>query len=182
DERDRLIAKHYTDGTSVQFTYTPTGQPATVTDGRGTTHYVYDARDRLLSRTDPDTAVISYLYDAAGNRTAVTTPGGITRYTFDALGRQATVTDADGGVTRYTYDAAGNLVLTDLPNGTTETRSYDALNRLTFLENRSASGVISSYRYTLAATGRRDAVVEDTGRRVDYTYDDLDRLTEERIT
>src|SRR5262249_9531772 len=153
------------------------GQRATVTDGRGTTHYAYDARDRLLSRTDPDGTVISYLYDVAGNRTAVTTPAGITTYTFDALGRQASVTDPDGGVTRYTYDAAGNLVRTELPNGTVEARTYDALDRLTFLEVRNASGVISSYRYTLAPTGRRDAVVEDTGRRVDYSYDALDRIT-----
>src|SRR5262249_26740033 len=43
-------------------------------------------------------------------------------------------------------------------------------------------GVISSYRYTLAATGRRDAVVEDTGRRVEYSYDELDRLTREKVT
>ena len=89
------------------------------------------------------------------------------------------MTDPDGGVTRYTYDAVGNLVRTELPNGTSETREYDDLNRLTFLENRGPSGVISSYRYTLAATGRRDAVVEDTGRRVDYGYDALDRLIDE---
>ena len=36
--------------------------------------------------------------------------------------------------------------------------------------------------YTLAKTGRRDAVVEDTGRTVDYGYDALDRLTDENIT
>src|SRR5262249_24388860 len=57
----------------------------------------------------------------------------------------------------------------------------DDLNRLEFLENRGPGGVISSYRYTLSPTGRRDAVVEDTGRRVDYTYDELDRLTRESI-
>src|SRR5262249_10580093 len=41
---------------------------------------------------------------------------------------------------------------------------------------------ISSYRYTLNSTGQRTAVQEDTGRRVDYTYDGLDRLTREAIT
>src|SRR5262249_19660378 len=43
-------------------------------------------------------------------------------------------------------------------------------------------GVISGHRYTLSPTGRRDAVVEQDGRRVDYTYDALDRLTREAIT
>ena len=153
-----------------------------MTDARGTTQYVYDARDRLLSRSDPDATTISYHYDAAGDRTSTTTPAGITTYTFDALGREATVTDPDGGVTTYTYDAAGGPVRTDLPNGTVETRAYDALNRLVFVEDLNASGVISSERYTLAANGRRDAVVEDTGRRVDYSYDADDRLTAEQIT
>src|SRR5262249_24939928 len=55
-------------------------------------------------------------------------------------------------------------------------------NRLTFLENRNTAGVISSCTYTLGLTGRRDAVLEDTGRRVEYTYDAVDRLTREQIT
>jgi RHS repeat-associated protein len=182
DARNRLTAQHLPDSTSTQFTYTPTGQRATVIDSRGTTSYQYDARDRLLSRTDPDGRTISYTYDQGGNRTSVVVPSGTITYTFDALNRTATVTDPSLGVTRYTYDAVGDLVRTELPNGTTETRQYDSLNRLTFLENRGPSGVISSYRYTLAATGRRDAVVEDTGRKVDYKYDLLDRLIDEVIT
>jgi RHS repeat-associated protein len=97
------------------------------------------------------------------------------------LSRIATVTDPSAGVTRYTYDIAGNLKQTDLPNGTHELRQYDTLNRLVYLENNGPSGVISSYRYILGPTGRRDAVVENDGRRVDYGYDALDRLTREAI-
>ena len=51
------------------------------------------------------------------------------------------------------------------------------------MENHGPGGsIISSYRYTLGPTGRRDAVVEDSGRRVGYKYDLLDRLTDELIT
>jgi RHS repeat-associated protein len=182
DASNRLTAKHFPDGTSVEFSYTPSGQREIVTDARGTTSYQYDVRARLLSRTDPDGTAISYSYDAAGNRTSVTTPAGTTVYTFDALNRQETVTDPSLGVTRYEYDNVGNLVRTELPNGTTETRQYDDLNHLVYLETDGPSGVISSYRYTLAPTGRRDAVVEQDGRRVDYGYDALDRLTQEQIT
>lgn len=182
DARNQLVAKDYPDGTSFQFTYTLTGQEATVTDGRGTTRYVFDVRDRLVSCTEPDATVIAYQYDPSGNRTAITTPAGTVGYTFDALSRPATVTDSDGGVTTFVYDAAGNLTKTQMSNGTVENRAYDTLNRLVFLEDMGPAGVISSYRYTLASTGRRDAVVEDTGRRVDYGYDALDRLTQEKIT
>ena len=94
----------------------------------------------------------------------------------------ATVTDPQGGVTTYTYDAAGNLVKTTNPNATSEIRQYDSLNRLTYIEDDGPSGVTASYHYILGPTGRRDAVIENTGRRVDYTFDLLDRLLEEKIT
>jgi RHS repeat-associated protein len=41
---------------------------------------------------------------------------------------------------------------------------------------------LASYQYTLAPTGHRTQVVEHSGRVVNYTYDDLYRLTEEKIT
>jgi RHS repeat-associated protein len=182
DVRNRLVRKDFPDGTFETFTYTLTGQRETFTDARGVTSWTYDTRDRLLSRIDPDGTEISYTYDIAGNRKSVTTPAGTVSYTFDALNRMETVADPEGGITRYFYDPVGNLTRTELPNGTWETREYDDLNRLLFLENRGPSGVISSYRYTLAPTGRRDAVVEHDGRRVDYSYDALDRLTREAIT
>ena len=181
DTRDRLTSKQFPDSTTVEFGYTTNGLRESVVDARGTTTFQYDARDRLLSRTDPDGRTISYTYDVAGNRTSVTIPSGITTYTFDELNRQSTVTDPESGLTSYAYDASGRLVLTTLPNGTSEVREYDAQNRLLFLENRSASDVISSYRYTLDPAGNRTAVDEHDGRRVEYDYDEIYRLVEERI-
>lgn len=186
DSNNRLIAKRFPDSTAVLFAYTPTGQRASTTDVRGTTLWTYDARDRLISRTEPDGAAIAYTYDVAGNRLSLTTTVGAnvltTGYTFDLLNRPETVTDPAGGLTHYAYDAASNLVRTDFPNGTFETRQYDSLNRLLVLENRNSAGVFAGYTYTLAPSGRRDAVVEQDGRRVDYSYDALDRLTREQIT
>lgn len=181
DARNRLITKAYPDGTSVAYTYTLTGQVATVTDSRGTMVNSYDQRDRLLSSTEPDGTIISYTYDSAGDCTTVTTPAGTTSYTFDALGHELTVTDPNGEVTTYTYDAAGNLIRTILPNGIVETRSYDDLNRLTFLQDVSNSTVVASYTYTLGLTGLIEKVIENWGRTVEYTYDALDRLTQEKI-
>jgi RHS repeat-associated protein len=182
DANNRLTAKRLPDGTAFVLTYTPTGQRATVTDARGVTAYAYDPRDRLLSRTDPDGTQVQYSYDAAGNRTTLTDPAGTTTYTFDALNRVQTVTDPTAAVTRYAYDAAGNLTQTDRPDGTTETRSYDALNRLVSLQDSGPSGVISGYRYVLDQAGNRTDVQEDTGRAVRYIYDALYRLTAEDVT
>jgi RHS repeat-associated protein len=182
DARNRETLERLPEGSQVAFTYTLDGLRATATDARGVTRYAYDERGRLLSRTDPDGQAIRYTYDDAGNRTSVSTVAGTTTYTFDALNRIATVLDPASGVTQYVYDGVGSLIQTTLPNGTTESRAYDDLNRLVYLENDGPGGVISSYRYTLGPTGRRDSVTEDTGRHVDYTYDALDRLTLEKIT
>jgi RHS repeat-associated protein len=181
DERNRLIKKALPNNEQVIYTYTLTGQRATETDGNGTITYQYDSRNRLLSRIDPDGVKIEYTYDAAGNRTSVNIPSGKTSYTFDEQNRLKAVTDSSNGVTTYTYDLAGNLIKTTLPNGTIETREYDLLNRLLYLQNSNSSGVINSFRYTLDKVGNRLAVVEQDGRKVNYEYDDIYRLLEEEV-
>jgi RHS repeat-associated protein len=181
DERNRLIKKALPNNEQVIYTYTLTGQRATETDGNGTITYQYDSRDRLLSRIDPDGVKIEYTYDAAGNRTSVNIPSGKTSYTFDEQNRLKTVTDFSNGVTNYTYDLAGNLSKTTLPNGTIETRDYDLLNRLLYLQNSNSTSIINSFRYTLDKVGNRLTVVEQDGRKSNYEYDDLYRLLEEEV-
>ncbi len=183
NERNWLTEKSFSDGTATEtFTYTLTGELATVIDNRGMTNYVYDERDRLISRTEPDNRTISYTYDKASNILTLTVPSGTTTYTYDGLNRLDTVKDADNGVTDYDYDAVGNLIKTVFPNGVIENQQYDLLNRLTYLENRNDTSIISSYTYTLDAMGNRVKVVENDGRTVEYTYDNLYRLTQEKIT
>ncbi|NCS32928.1 MAG: tandem-95 repeat protein [Microcystis aeruginosa G11-01] len=181
DERNRLIKKALPNNEQVIYTYTLTGQRATETDGNGTITYQYDSRNRLLSRIDPDGVKIEYTYDAAGNRTSVNIPSGKTSYTFDEQNRLKTVTDFSNGVTNYTYDLAGNLIKTTLPNGTIETREYDLLNRLLYLQNSNSTSIINSFRYTLDKVGNRLTVVEQDGRKSNYEYDDLYRLLEEEV-
>ena len=156
------MVKEFPDGTETRFDYTDTGRLETVTDAGGITSFSYDVRGRLLTRTDyaetAEARTINYMYDDAGNRTSVTVPSGTTSYTFDALNRMETVTDPDLEVTQYYYNAVGNLTRTELANGTVETREYDDLNRLLFLENTGPGGVISSYRYTLDDVGNRQTV------------------------
>ncbi|NET90543.1 MAG: RHS repeat-associated core domain-containing protein [Kamptonema sp. SIO1D9] len=85
-------------------------------------------------------------------------------------------------MTTYFYDLVGNLVRTELPNGVIESREYDDLNRLFYLENELGEEIISSYHYELDNVGHRLSVTEDDSRKVEYKYDDLYRLVEEKIT
>ncbi|MEG4506100.1 putative Ig domain-containing protein [Microcoleus sp. F6_B4] len=172
----------------VRYAYTPTGKIASIVDSRGTTSYKYDERDRLISRTDPsgpytpNNATIEYGYDAAGNITSVAVPSGTTNYTYDERNRLKTVTDPDGELTTYFYDPVGNLSRTELPNGVVETRTYDDLNQLKLLEYSRQGTVFSKFDYTLDAAGNRRAVTELNGRKVEYEYDELYRVTQETIT
>jgi large repetitive protein len=179
DALNRLTVEQFANGEKVSYTYTLTGQLATSIDAGGVTKYSYDEDDRLLSRTDPDGQKIQYTYDSVGNRTSVVIPAGTTSYAYDAANRLSTVTDINHGVTHYTYDAEGNLVKTELPNNTVEMRGYDLLNRLIDIKNTNPTGLISSYHYTLNAMGERIKVEENSGHQVQYTYDDLHRISQE---
>jgi len=187
DEQNRLILEQFSDDTTISYTYTGNGLRETVTDSRGTVTYEYDKRNRLIARTEPNTPytangkTIEYSYDILGNRTEVITPSGTVSYGFDQWNRLKMVTDWDGDITTYFYDPVGNLRSTEFANGVVETREYDDLNRLVFLENSLEDEVISSYRYVLNKVGHRLSVEEDDGRVVEYEYDDLYRLVEERI-
>lgn len=70
---------------TTSYTYTPTGQPATIKDTVGNTwSYNYDLQGRRISQSDPDT--------------------GTSTTSYDQLGRVATTTDARGQTLSYTYD------------------------------------------------------------------------------
>ncbi|MEG3875744.1 hypothetical protein QT983_30915, partial [Microcoleus sp. Z1_B5] len=170
------------------FTYTSSGQIKTVVKGQETTTFNYDELGRLVSRIDPSgpyltgsNATIEYGYDAAGNRTEVRTTAGVTQYEYDEQNRLEKVIDPDLAETKYFYDAGGNLERTQLPNGVVETRTYDELNRLKLLTYQRNGVTLQSFDYTLDPVGHRRVVTEQNGRKVEYEYDDLYRLTKETI-
>lgn len=185
---NQVSAEYFSEGNVTRFTYTPTGRRQTIADTRGVVIFAYDARDRLISRTDPDGRSVKYTYDIAGNRTRLVTYdpqsslSSTQSFAFDALKRLQSVTAPDGGVTLYAYDAANNLISAVLPNGTVRTNYYDTLGRLARVDNRASTNVLSSYQYTLSATGDRVAVQEQGGRQIRYTYDSARRLLGETVS
>jgi YD repeat-containing protein len=69
DTRNQLLSETPDPSLSdsaVTFTYTPTGQVATMTDSGGTITYIYDSQDRVISKATP-VGTLTYSYDAAGN-------------------------------------------------------------------------------------------------------------------
>jgi YD repeat-containing protein len=100
----------------------------------------------------------------------------------DDVGRLGTVVDnrlTGSNTTTYSYDPASNLATAVYPNQSPSqpiTFTYDTLDRLTAL-----SLPVSSYTYQLSTVGNRTSVTEGTGRTLNWTYDNIYRLTNETI-
>ena len=174
-------------GINVSYSYDSAGRRQSMTDNSGTTTYNYDIRDRMTTKTTPF-GTLSYTYTSGllvGMSSSNVNGASIT-YGYDGMARLETVTDNNLGntTTVYTYDANSNLETCEYPNGVKHTWSYNTVNRLTNLRISNTVGdvMLKSFTYTLGPAGNRTKVVEDSGRTVDWTYDDLYRLTSETVS
>ncbi|MGD9723617.1 MAG: putative Ig domain-containing protein [Pirellulales bacterium] len=182
--------------TSTQY-YDADGRLIKTDSAEGAVHHEYDRLGRL---TRTYTGLLDTQHtsgDVDGKAISDT------RYAYDSLGRLigATLVERsdfrlnDPEITRYRYDANGNLDLEIRPLYIVIDYAYDALNRLdvqtTFYDSDEdltyggAPGeLIGRYDYTVRADGKRERVVEtdDQGHTttIDWVYDQLGRLTEER--
>ena len=168
----------------VTFTYTQTGQRASMNDALGADAYSYDLRDRLLTKVTP-IGTLTYTYNGTGRLLTIrsSNAGGATvDYGYDVLNRLTTVTDNNlPGSSTYTYDNVGNQTGETNPNGVLTAYTYNGLNRLTN-ETITKGGALASYAYTLGVAGNRTSVAELSGRSVGSAYDALYRLTNETVT
>ncbi len=114
-------------------------------------------------------------------------------YTYDELGRlkDVTVAKLDGNsitplTTSYAYNEVGAVESMIHGNGNYVEYTYDALNRITKVENykqQAKTDLLSRFEYVLTDDGMRDSVTETFGAyspvTTDYDYDNLNRLTYE---
>lgn len=142
------------DGSTTDITYEPTtGNRATVTAQARTTSFVYDAAGNLIRRTRPD--------------------GTYHAWTFDGVGRPLTWREPGGATTGYTYSAAGSFTHMRDAKGADYTFEYDARRRLTAFINPAGA----RETYNLTPGGLVDSLQRRDGTVLDYTYDDLGRVT-----
>ncbi len=188
DDMSRLASVDYSDSTpDVGRTYDDAGRLATMTDGSGTVTYSFDNADRLtdIARTGGGAGLngtFHYGYDEAGNITARTYPDSTAPSAlFDEDGRLTSVTS--GGVTTsFGYDEANNLKTVTLPsgNGHVATRSFDNAGRLTTVENKKGSTILSKFLWTLDAAANPTKV--QTTRGVTDTYDAYEYDARNRVS
>ncbi|QDT22402.1 RHS repeat domain-containing protein [Gimesia chilikensis] len=175
------IGRQYSDSTRVTMSYDANGNRIQLQDTTGDTNYAYDALDRTESVTNPDSQTVTYSYDAVSNRTLMVDPdAGQFTYSYDNLYRVETIQNPEGDSTSFVYDDANRPITKYLANGCWASFTYDAAGQVTNLFHlKSDNNVFSAFTYTYDKTGNRTQVVEDTGDRVTWTYDDTYQLTRE---
>jgi RHS repeat-associated protein len=186
DNMSRLIQANYYDGKTITFSYTDGGarqsasiQPAPLAPAQ-TYFYSYDAFQRLKQITNPDGRSVFYAYNDANQRTEMITPADTIHYSYDGLGRLASVSNGSPAkTTTFEYDPVGRLIEKKLPNGITTSYAYNERNQLTGITHSNSSGVQQSFAYTLDKAGNRKSVTEADGSSIQWTYDNLYRLTNE---
>ncbi len=142
-----------------------TPQPGSDTGATATTSTQYDAIGRTVAITDPLNNVTSYAYDPALHTVTVTEPdpdgagskqAGVTVSTFDKVGNLVSLKDASNNTTTFGYDRLNRRTTETDPFGKTLTYAFDSVGNLTSITDRIS-----------------------TGRKREYTYDNLDRVTKE---
>jgi RHS repeat-associated protein len=155
------------------LTYTPAGQPLTVTTPAGMTQFGYDGGD-LVSATDPLGRTSTRFVDALGRLRRVTSPlGQVSRHTYDALNAVTDTLVALGGQTEFTYDENRNLLtLTDALDHTTA-YGYNNMDRV---ETRT-DPLMRGESYVYDENGNLEQVTDRKNQVTTYAYDALDRLS-----
>jgi YD repeat-containing protein len=122
------------------------------------TLYTRDALGRLQTIEDPQSpthGLTQMTHDGQDALASLTAPNGAqTSFTANGLGQVKQEQSADRGTLTATYDDAGNLKSRTDATGRKSLYSYDALNRLTQVQNLNASGQVEetlTYTWDAAA-------------------------------
>jgi RHS repeat-associated protein len=207
DALGRVYEKDYSGGSNpsetVSYQFDSLGRENQITDtvsGQSPQvwTYTFDIENRVASIASPQ-GTINYAYvDATGFHSETSTVNSDIVYVPDPLQRvsqvkvikQNGVTLSTPLVTTYYYTSVGNIDHITYPNGTQTAYGYDSLNRLVSVTNSLGGTTLSSYVYTLEADGLRTGVteteLESNGQNSTvtkaWTYDNLQRLTQEAVT
>jgi len=131
---------------------------------------------------NPASLRLTYAYDAASQRNYLIDPEPARfTYVFDAAGRTSYVANPQGQRATWSYDAASRVTGIHFANTTRASYLYDNANRLLRVANVSSpSTTLSSFSYALDAVGNRLRVVESSGNRVTWSYDNTYQLKNEQ--
>ncbi len=182
DVANQLKTVTYSDGVTPNVTniaYDGDGQRTGMTDGTGTSAWVWDSLHRLSSYTNGAGAQVQYADNLRNLPTTITYPGSlnVTRG-YDNAGRLTSVQDWLSNTTSFGYDVNSNLTTETLPaaSGVLDTFTFDAADRLTAVSDKTAKTTLFAGTYTRDNANQLtsdSSIPSSTGS---YQYDTLNQL------
>jgi len=180
-------------GRWMDFTYDASNRITQAKDNIGrAVNYSYDTSGRLASVTNPMSGTQSYAYDTSHRMTQITDERGIVtlKNEYDTAGRVIKQTLADNTTDpsdnpfftyAYTLDSGGRVVQTDVtdPRGVVRRTTFDA-NGYTTSETF-ALGLAEQTTITFerqATTNLLLSITDNIGRKLAYTYDSFNRISD----
>ncbi|HME72643.1 MAG TPA: RHS repeat-associated core domain-containing protein [Myxococcota bacterium] len=181
--------------TTLTFTYDVDGDLTRVDfppDSLGNPYFLtmgYDTKRRLTYLADAQQNAIVYdytagrateksLYTGFVSLTARGTKVGDSTFSYDTAGRLVKAFNplfTDNSIaTQFSPDGNGNPVSVTDENGHTDNLMYDALNRLTQIQQVRTGTFTTGFAYDSLSDLTK--VTDAAGKETDYTYDDLGRL------
>ncbi len=174
DILDRIAMTTDALGGKTTYTYDAEGNVLSVTDANGNTiTNVYDHINRPIQTTYPDSTTESFAYNAVGYMTSKTTRNGDTiNYIYDSLDRLVKKSFPDGTSVSYLFNSNSNVLSVSNTN-VTYLFTYDALNRITQVQN-STLGKTISYSYHMNEI--KDSMTNGEGEVTKYEYNGIHLL------
>ena len=179
DALNQLTGETFADTTTAAFTYDPVSNLLTALDANSSYTYVYDSLDRKTQYTDNLLVKsVLYAYDPVGRLTSKTGPeGDVVTYAYDVANRPTSLTEG-AGTTTFLHDANGNMTHNFPPNGAASIISYDANNRVAFVNNN-APIPAQDFFYARDANGWVTQTQRLSLEIIAFTGDALGRITQE---
>jgi RHS repeat-associated protein len=187
DANDNVSAVIDALGGATGFAYDAEDHLIAAKDARGNfTRFAYDLNGQMTQMTEAGGQISKFAYDGSRNLTKFTNAKG-NNWTFgyNALNQRASETDPLGHSTQYRYDLLGRMVGATDAKGVETRYDYDALSRLTAVIQNNSSRPADNQtnvttRYTYDAAGNLASTADANGNATTYTYDLLDRVTQEK--
>jgi len=168
------------EGAETNYYYDYFGRLSNTRDALSGNHsYIYDNLGRILSEIDARGNETNFNYSPKGNLLSVTAPNAqTTSFTYDALGRVLTEKNALGHITGYTYNALGQLTEIKNPLNQQQFFTYTVLGELA--TSKDTAGNLTTYEYD--PNGNIERIIEPSGLRIQYFYDQMNNPTIESVS
>lgn len=177
DNLDRVQKITDIQGLVMRFTYDENGNVLQKTDRRNSTwQFTYDALDRLTEARNPLGNTMKAVFDVEDNPIeSYDERNQKTTYQYDERNRMTGMTYNNGSSINFAYNAVSDIIAKTRRDGRIITYGYDAESNMVS-KNLPGSG-LEEYKYDAAS---RMIQGKNSNATTDITYDNLNRITEEK--